>query len=97
MLRLTGGLLLYREASDPFCVFETMEFWRTLQRWMLRKKKKQPGICTQARQLGVTIPAKNDVRQVACENAKNFIAGMCGETRKVSKKTNTFLIQDQRI
>ena len=87
MWRLTGGLLLFREASDPR-VFETMDFWRKLQRWMLRKKK-QPGICTQARLLGVTIPAKIDVRRVACENAKNFIAGMCAETRKVFSQTNT--------
>jgi hypothetical protein len=71
-----------------------MDFWRKLQQWMLRRKKKQPGICTQARQMGVMIPAKVDVRREACENAKNFIAGMSNETSKVSNKHIS--IQDQR-
>jgi hypothetical protein len=61
-----------------------MELWAKLRRWLLGKRK-QPELCTQAKQKGVVMPPKDflSIRNSACLNAKRFVEGMEEKTQKV--------------
>jgi hypothetical protein len=53
----------------------------------------QPELCSQAKLRGVLIPEKMSVREVACLNAKSFLAGMAKETREVWTESGMFSLE----
>jgi hypothetical protein len=50
----------------------------------MRRKQQQPEVCTIQKQRGIKMPKKtSNVKEVACFNAKKFVAGMKEGMRKV--------------